>query len=704
MLTNLKSFIFFGILLASIVPSQSFAQDLIWANQYGLKGSTSVSGGTNSARAVAIDEHNNIYTAGKFGDSIDFNPAGPSHIVKAVDDDHDDIYFTKTDPNGNLIWVKRIGNLTGIRTVESIAVHKGILYLLGNHEDQLDLDPDAGTFIHTTHLGVSEGGFVAQYSTLDGSFLRAHYLIDDGPKESIIYQIRFDAADNIFLRGSIGDDTDFDFDTSSTDTSYVRVDPGDIISFICKVDKDFNLLWVQNFGDNLTMTSFDLDSKGDIYFTGRFRKTLDFDPGSGTDSKTGDFSRWQWYLSSWDNDGDYKWVKCSSTPGNSNTPRQIGLDKDDDIYVVGNWRDSVDVKLDGSAADYIGSTNSDFFAKYSNTGAYLNSGSFTKKWLQPTLYIDDYNNFYFQGQFRDSTDMDPTAGVSKVYSSGVANFITKLNEDGDYQWSKLLIVPGDNIYVTEFLVDGSGNIVSVGYHEGGADFDPGMDTTVLPFLNSTLHSFIQKLQQCEPTTSTLTASACISYTSPTGKHVWDSTGIYEDRIPMARGCDSIIIVDLTIQEVDTSVMVVGATLVSNATTGTFQWINCNTMSPIAGATASNFTPPGSGSYAVIVTVAGCSDTSACISVTGIDDDPETEMIAWKVYPNPSSGFLNVESLSEPSEIQIRQLNMNGQIIKAWNFDHLASAELELAGAAGIYFLEIEDKLGNRLVQKIVLDK
>lgn len=53
---------------------------------------------------------------------------------------------------------------------------------------------------------------------------------------------------------------------------------------------------------------------------------------------------------------------------------------------------------------------------------------------------------------------------------------------------------------------------------------------------------------CEDTESSIDPSVCGSYTSPSGNHIWTSTGIYEDIIPNVEGCDSIISIDLIILE------------------------------------------------------------------------------------------------------------------------------------------------------------
>lgn len=53
---------------------------------------------------------------------------------------------------------------------------------------------------------------------------------------------------------------------------------------------------------------------------------------------------------------------------------------------------------------------------------------------------------------------------------------------------------------------------------------------------------------CEDSESTINPSVCDSYTSPSGNQTWTSTGIYQDIIPNADFCDSIITINLTILE------------------------------------------------------------------------------------------------------------------------------------------------------------
>jgi hypothetical protein len=67
----------------------------------------------------------------------------------------------------------------------------------------------------------------------------------------------------------------------------------------------------------------------------------------------------------------------------------------------------------------------------------------------------------------------------------------------------------------------------------------------------------------------------------------------------------------------------------------YQWWNCTTSSPVLGQVAPSFVPNANGSYAVIATVNGCTDTSACVTVANVGLD-EGATGALLIYPQPAS--------------------------------------------------------------------
>ena len=120
--------------------------------------------------------------------------------------------------------------------------------------------------------------------------------------------------------------------------------------------------------------------------------------------------------------------------------------------------------------------------------------------------------------------------------------------------------------------------------------------------------------------------------------------------------------------------------------------------PVAGAAGQAYTVTANGSYAVIVTQAGCTDTSACHQVftIGVEEAENGGDIVF--YPNPSDGQLFVQSSGIIEQIGL--LAINGQLLytlrPAANY---AVLNLETY-PAGVYLLRIETG-GKTVFRKII---
>lgn len=159
-------------------------------------------------------------------------------------------------------------------------------------------------------------------------------------------------------------------------------------------------------------------------------------------------------------------------------------------------------------------------------------------------------------------------------------------------------------------------------------------------------------------TSTLTQTACKQYNFLST--ILTTTGTYKDTIPAGNGCDSIITLNLTINNANVNVTQNGSMLTAQATGATYQWLNCDSNKKVInGATAQSYTPPKSGNYAVKVTQNGCTDTSACKSVTlaGIESQQQSET---KFYPNPVQEELIIETVKNGGDYVLT--NLEGRVV------------------------------------------
>jgi hypothetical protein len=188
-----------------------------------------------------------------------------------------------------------------------------------------------------------------------------------------------------------------------------------------------------------------------------------------------------------------------------------------------------------------------------------------------------------------------------------------------------------------------------------------------------------------PTSSQITA--CNKYFSPSGKYVWTQSGNYIDTTLNVAGCDSILDISLTIVPVDTSVQQEGNTLTSLATGVNHQWINCDTKLPIAGETQQNYTPTQNGNYAVVVGKNGCTDTSACKSVTTLSLTSLTKDLMVNVFPNPSNGIFHVVLNRELSNGYVQIMDLTGKEILVLPVEERREMKLELE-SHGVFLLQL----------------
>lgn len=192
------------------------------------------------------------------------------------------------------------------------------------------------------------------------------------------------------------------------------------------------------------------------------------------------------------------------------------------------------------------------------------------------------------------------------------------------------------------------------------------------------------------------------YTFPDGDVITNISSPVTDTswLTTDMGCDSVIVVDLSLIDIDTVVTVAAETLTIDSTPGaTYQWIDCATNIAVAGATDTAFSPTTTGDYAVVVSYNGCSDTSSCynVVVVGVDEPMFPELV---VYPNPTTGELNIELGDAAFNTQVTVTDLLGKQVYYQQLHGQRELMLEIDGAQGIYLLRI-NKGSEQLIVKVI---
>ncbi len=202
---------------------------------------------------------------------------------------------------------------------------------------------------------------------------------------------------------------------------------------------------------------------------------------------------------------------------------------------------------------------------------------------------------------------------------------------------------------------------------------------------------------CAGTLAFLSGSGAVSYTwdnnvtdgvpfSPTSTMTYIVTGTDTN------GCQNTDTVTITVNTVNVTTSVVNETITALATGGGYQWINCSNNAPVAGATAQSYTATANGSYAVIVTENGCTDTSACQVINSVGIAPVTAATEFSVYPNPSGGQVTVTT-GNVVAYELSVVDLTGKTLERMQpTTSLVAIDLS-AYPAGVYFIRIHTENG-----------
>lgn len=130
----------------------------------------------------------------------------------------------------------------------------------------------------------------------------------------------------------------------------------------------------------------------------------------------------------------------------------------------------------------------------------------------------------------------------------------------------------------------------------------------------------------------------------------------------------------------------GMLLTSNQNGAGYQWLDCNANRiPIPGATSQVYTVAKSGDYAVIINLAGCSDTSDCMRVNAIGLNNHLRINSdIVVFPNPNPGTFTIQS---EHDVFFYLVNELGQTIDFFELNSINAHTVNIERiSSGIYYI------------------
>ncbi len=263
-----------------------------------------------------------------------------------------------------------------------------------------------------------------------------------------------------------------DFSPSPNTNTLVSLGGFDV--YVTKHNSAGILIWAKNFGSTLneSVSSIKTDTIGNIYITGSFRATCDFDPGPSIFSLT-PIGNSDVFIVKLDTSGNFVWAKQFGGLGNDESSG-IAISIGGDIHITGYFNGTVDFDPGPSSFNLTADGINDIFVlKLNSYGNLL--------WAQKligvskSIDIDNNNNVFIVGGFKETVDFDPGPLTFNLSSAGFQDvFILKFNSSGNFVWVKQFEGGvNDDEECRSIKVDNSGDICITGSYGFTIDFDPG---------------------------------------------------------------------------------------------------------------------------------------------------------------------------------------------------------------------------------------
>jgi len=465
---TMKKTIILLVSLSFIITTN--AQDVIfdWAEQIG-------GTGYNTGYSITTDDIGNIYATGFFSGIADFDPGPETHNLTSYGGA--DIFISKNDTFGNFIWAKQLGGTDYEVGISVVLDNSGNIYITGNFSGTVDFDPGTNTY-NLSAMGTRDC-FVTKLDP-SGNFVWAKQF---GGTDSYVTgsSLAIDSSGYVYSIGEYSNTVDFDPGIGVQ--NLISFGGNDI--FISKLDSAGNFIWAKGIGSSDTDRGVDLkvdDSGSDIYCTGEFRGTVDFNPGNGIYNLTSSGSR-DIFLLNLSSSGEFDWANKIGDSG-ADRGHDIAIDNTNNfIYLTGEYSGSPDFNP-GPESYVLNSAGGQdcFVTKFNDLGNFVwarSMGGAAEEEPGNSIQLDSNNDVIVTGWFWGISDFDPGVNTFILTSLGQSDvFIAKLDSDGDFSWAKNLGGNGE-VYASSWssALDTSDNIYTTGIFESGTvDFDPGVGT------------------------------------------------------------------------------------------------------------------------------------------------------------------------------------------------------------------------------------
>lgn len=433
--------------------------EFLWANCMG-------SPASDAGIALGISNAGYVYASGYFSESISFDPT--SDTTKLTSAGGEDIFIAKYDSKGTYQGAIQAGG-PGNDRVSSIGLQgSSDVYITGSFEEKANFDPKG-----TAELE-SKGGadiFIAKYTSI-GSYVWAYSM---GSLENDYgNSIALDGAGNLYLAGKLKGSANFN---PQGDATLNSVGESDI--FLAKYDYNGIYEWAHRMGgaEEDEATALTVDIRGNIFMTGRFRGTANFNPKGKT--KLTAVNKSDVFLARYNSKGEFQWAHRVGGEG-EDYGTALEVVGGNHVVLTGCFTKTADFNPDVAINTLTaeGDVHDIFIAKYTFEGKYVWSnrvgGTFSE--YANALALNAEGQVYMTGCFEGASDFDPSdeeaiLNTNAIQTLFVAHYDAETSDYG-YAFGVGYRYDASISKIKAIELDQEQNIYIAGYFEGAVNFNP----------------------------------------------------------------------------------------------------------------------------------------------------------------------------------------------------------------------------------------
>ncbi|MGL4595902.1 MAG: T9SS type A sorting domain-containing protein [Bacteroidia bacterium] len=502
--------------------------------------------------------------------------------------------------------------------------------------------------------------------------------------------------------------------------------------FLCKYDFFGNLIWKKLIGyssNNEAIHGLAADAAGNIYATGFYMGTCNFDVGASNQSLTSVGSS-DVFIAKYSPSGTLLNLLSIGGP-NADGGKALCIDATGNIGLIGTFSGTIDLDPGTGVSQFTALNAVNVFViRFNSSLTHLWSisvGGANTGEGAGRIACDASGNLFVCGSITSVTDFDQTAGVVSFPHAGQNDiFIASYSSlNGSLRWAKSMGTVGTD-EGTDLDIDRYGNVFVTGrFAIGSCDFNPGTmpsaiqinttgndDIFLAKYSNTGTFAWVKKLAGSGTNQDIATGLDVSSYQN---NAVYDAvviTGRFSGSIDMNPGGTPFVFNDFTGgftagYSSNTGHMMMAykyTPTVSPLDVLTDTFTNVFTIGGFNGT--ANFAPYAGTQFQH--TSFGVSDGFMTrLSYSGQDlrlpesNTPTEQLPEMKLFPNPASDIAQLTNLPENALVDL--IALDGRLIREYQAGNSAQVQLDLSFIPdGVYLVRIVTSEGKVETQKLLI--